>query len=120
MKPYPLPREQWPKILNHKIVKYVYIGCPLDRTRSVFKQRISNGRAVYTVAHAHYNKGLICFKSKQQLTKYIAIHELAHLIANNKSLNYRGHSREWKNCVKELGGTLEQRRYLKDYRWAKK
>ena len=58
-------------------------------------------------AHAHVDTGIysgwICLSFKYQLReKQVLLHEVAHLL-----VPYTGHSKIWRNKVKEIGGTIK-------------
>ena len=68
------------------------------------------------VAHAHaFNdiyKGWICLHYKYQLKeKLVLLHEVAHLIGNNK-IKHLPHGKEWKKVVQNIGGTFKPFKYI--------
>lgn len=81
-----------PIISPHNIVVFVG-GC----------RRRGEGSRFRAKAHAHRNERVICYLSTKWLdNKFIAIHELAHVIAPG------GHIDKWREKVLELGGTLDE------------
>ena len=101
-----LSYNKWPDWLKHPIVQDIYIyDCPV--WRGCFKDW-------HETAHCHPKSAplphTICFRNKQVLnTKYVGLHELAHLISD------RNHDDRWRKCVLGLGGTLKEKKYQQNY-----
>lgn len=92
-----LPRNKWPKELNHPEVRGVFVGgCCARGVGSRFRAK----------AHAHtqgLRRGWICFLSARRLSeRALCLHELAHIVTRE------GHTNRWREYLLQIGGTLDE------------
>lgn len=91
-----LPREHYPRELQHDSVAGVFVGGCVSR---------GDGSRFRAKAHAHIwgqYCGWICVLSEKRLDcRELILHELAHVISR------QGHTDKWRRVLLSIGGTLD-------------